>query len=168
MDKRMIHQVQRVLFISTACVLMFSLYLQYMLAFQPCPLCIMQRIALCVLTLLFLVGSSWRIKKRRLGLLCAQLGCAALGLFFALRQMWLQSLPVEDTGICLPGLDLLIRYLPPREMLRVLFWGERSCGEVTWYGFGLSMATWSAFCFAAMILVLLYVIYRVLRQHDRV
>ena len=164
MLKKMVRHTQLGLFILALFVLACSLYFQYALAFEPCPLCIMQRVMMGVLMILFFMGIFLWKKKSILSLLLVELFFSFFGLYFALRQVWLQSLPMEDTGVCMPGFDLLIRYLPPREIIQALFWGERSCGEATWSGLGLSMAVWSSFCFSAIILILLGVIIRTTRN----
>ena len=160
MMKRITHDLQFTLFIFAFCALLYSLYAQYVLSFEPCPLCIMQRVSMCFLGIAFLVGIFCIKKKNMLIVLFAELLFAAFGLFFALRQIWLESLPVENTGVCMPGLELLIHYLPPREIMKLLFWGARSCGDVTWHAFGFSMATWSSICFSVIILILLGLILR--------
>ena len=161
MIKRISHGVQLGLFAFAVLALLYSLYAQYVLTFEPCPLCIMQRVSMCFLGVASFVGVFCCKKNRLLTLLALEVVLAAFGLFFALRQIWLESLPVENSGVCMPGLDLLIHYLPPREIMKLLFWGERSCGDVTWHGFGLSMATWSSMCFSVIILILLGLIYRI-------
>ena len=70
------------------------------------------------------------------------------GAFFAARQLWLQALPIKDTGVCLPEIELLIHKLPWHEVLHAFFWGGASCGEVVWTFLGLSMAAWSLMFFS--------------------
>ena len=82
-----------------------------------------------------------------------QIGFALLGIFFASRQLWLQSLPPNDVPACLPGLDILIHYFPWRDVGHALFWGTADCAEVTWTAFGLSMPFWSLLYFLIMVMV---------------
>jgi disulfide bond formation protein DsbB len=107
----------------------------------------MQR--LCVLgllvTALWALGVQGRVFR---SLVRAQLVFALLGLYFAARQLWLQSLPVEHTGVCLPGLKLLAQYMPWRDLVPLLFLGSPACNEILWQAWGFSMAAWSALFFA--------------------
>jgi disulfide bond formation protein DsbB len=82
---------------------------------------------------------------------------AGLGLFFAGRQLWIQSLPSEQVPACMPGLDVLIRYFPLQDVLRALLWGTGECGEVAWHWLGLSMPAWSALFFAAFLLTAFWI-----------
>lgn len=131
-------------------VLFFSLYSQYVLGLQPCPLCIMQRI--CVFLLMLVMAlSCFTIKKARLFSLL-QIICSVAGLFFSSRHLWLQSLPADAVPACMPGLDILISYFPWQEVARALFWGAGDCAEKTWSFLGVSMPGWSALYFLCMML----------------
>jgi len=128
-------------------VLSASFYMQFVNGFQPCPLCIMQR--LCVfLVLLFSVlsfGLSGGLKKKNM--VIAQLFFACAGLFFASRHLWIQSLPASDVHACVPGLDILFRYFPWQDLAHALFWGSGDCTQISWRFIGLSMPAWSALYF---------------------
>jgi disulfide bond formation protein DsbB len=85
---------------------------------------------------------------------------ACAGLFFALRQLWLQSLPAGTAPACMPGLDILIRYFPWQDVAHALLWGSGDCAESTWNFLGISMAGWSAVYFSFMALSTLYLYFR--------
>jgi protein dithiol:quinone oxidoreductase len=140
---------QGLIFGVTGFVLIVSFYLQYIEALLPCPLCLMQRGMMIFIFLLALLGIF--IVKRFL--LVFEFFVALAGAFFALRQLWLQSLPVADTGVCLPGVEMLIHKLPWHEVLQTFVWGSTSCGEIAWTFIGLSMAAWS-FIFFSLIGIL--------------
>ena len=118
MTKLNYRRVQYILVLVTVFVLFFSLYSQYVMGLQPCPLCLMQRI--CVFVLLGLMGFTLGtlLRARILSLLQCFVACA--GLFFALRQLWLQSLPPGAAPACMPGLDILIHYFPWQDVARAL------------------------------------------------
>ncbi len=82
-----------------------------------------------------------------------QIVIAGAGLFFAARQLWLQSLPAGQVPACMPGLDIMIHYFPWQTVAKALFWGAGDCAEVTWSMFGITMAGWSALYFLFMVLV---------------
>ncbi len=129
----------------TGVVVILSFYLQYIEALRPCPLCLMQRSMMCLIFLSALIGVF--VVKR--ALLVFELLFVAGGAFFASRQLWLQSLPPTDTGMCLPGVDVLIDKLPWHEVLHVFVWGAKtSCAEVSWTFLSFSMAAWSLLYFS--------------------
>ena len=148
MTKLMYRKVQYFLVLITVFVLFFSLYAQYGLGLQPCPLCLMQRT--CVFVLLGIMGLSLGTLKRAriISLLQAFVACA--GLFFALRQLWLQSLPPGSAPACMPGLNILIHYFPWQDVAKALLWGTGDCAEMTWNFLGISMAGWAALYFLLM------------------
>jgi disulfide bond formation protein DsbB len=135
-----------------------SLYFQYMLHLTPCPLCLMQR--LCVFFVLFfaLIGLGLCTLKRAQHVLCSQIFFAFSGVFFAVRQLYLQSLPADLAPACLPDLNILIHYFPWSDVLRALFLGSGNCNEVTWRWLGLSMPLWALlyFLFTAILSMLAY------------
>lgn len=147
----------------TLAVLLMSFYFEYIRGLNPCPLCLMQR--LCVMLLLVLASinfyfnrSIWARKA-----LVLEMGVACAGIFFATRQLWLQSLPAEQIPVCLPGLKMMVHYLPWSEVVRALLLGAGDCAEVSWTWLGLSMAAWSALYFLGMLFASLWS-YRYLRK----
>lgn len=135
----------------TLLVLFASFYFEYVQGLHPCPLCIMQRV--CIFLLLAVLSLSFRTEKRAHVISFLQIFIAGAGLFFSLRQLWLQSLPGESVPACLPGLDILIRYFPLKTVIETLFWGAGDCAEVRWLFWGVAMPGWSALYFGLMILI---------------
>lgn len=126
-----------------------SYYFQYVVGLQPCPLCLMQRICLFILaalTLLNLIAN----KKQLLTILQLMVSC--FGLYFSLRQVWLQSLPEGLAPSCMPSLDVLIQYFSWQTVAQALFWGSGDCAEVTWHFLGISMPGWGSVYFLLMAL----------------
>jgi disulfide bond formation protein DsbB len=156
MKKLTYKKIQLLLVLVTFFVLFASLYFQYFLGLRPCPLCIMQRV--CVFLLLGLLGLSLGTLRKAHFICLMQVVISGAGLFFSLRQLWLQSLPVGKAPACMPDLDVLIRYFPWQTVARALFWGAGDCAEVTWSMVGISMPGWAAlyFLFMALTGVLLY------------
>jgi disulfide bond formation protein DsbB len=149
MKKMTYRRIQSFNALITLWVLLASFYFQYVLGLHPCPLCIMQRI--CLFMLLGVMGLSFRSKRKAHFICFAQVFFASAGLFFSLRQLWLQSLPATNVPACMPGLDILIRYFPLKTVARTLFWGAGDCAEVTWSLWGISMPGWGALYFLFMI-----------------
>lgn len=156
MSKLTYKKIQFILVVLTSIVLFASFYFQYFLGLHPCPLCLMQR--LCVFILLGLMGLSLGTLRKAHVVSFLQVIFACAGLFFSLRQLWLQSLPAGNMPSCMPGLDIMIKYFPWQTIARTLFWGDGDCAEVKWSMLGISMPGWSAlyFLFAAMISFILF------------
>ncbi len=153
MTKRSFRLLQNAIAFSTLVVIFFAFYLEYGLGFQPCPLCLMQRACAFAFLFLCLVGLFLGSLARAKHVVVSQMVFTALGLFFASRQLWLESIATPESAACLPGIEMLIRYFPWRDLVHLFLWGSNSCGEVAWRAYGLSMAAWSAFYFGAMFLV---------------
>ena len=158
MTKLLYKRIQYFLAFTTAFVLFFSLYAQYVLGLQPCPLCLMQRI--CVFVLLGVMGLSLRTLQKARIVSLIQFLVASAGLFFALRQLWLHSLPIGAAPACMPGLNILIHYFPWQDVARALLWGTGDCAEVTWTLLGISMAGWAALYFGFMAVSGLFLYFR--------
>lgn len=158
MSKITYKKIQLFLALITFVVLFSSLYFQYFLGLNPCPLCIMQRV--CVFLLLGLMGLSLGTLRKAhiISLMQTVVSCA--GLFFASRQLWLQSLPAGQAPACMPGLDVLIRYFPWQTVVHSLLWGSGDCAEVTWSLLGISMPGWSALYFLFMAVASLFLFIR--------
>lgn len=132
-------------------VLSASFYFEYVLGLLPCPLCLMQRI--CVFLLLVLTGFSFYAVRKAHIISFLQMFIACSGLYFALRQLWLQSLPEGTAPACMPGLDILIRYFPWQTIVKALFLGSGDCAEVGWEFLGVSMPGWCSLYFLFMTLL---------------
>ena len=145
--------LQFTLLFLTAFVLLLSLYLEYVVGMQPCPLCLMQR--LCVLLLLVFCFSSFFVVSRfKLWIVnILQIIFAGGGLFFASRQIWLQLFPSAHEAMCMPAMSLLMKYFSWNNVLKVLFWGGSDCATGVGYFLGLSMPMWSALFFIFMLLL---------------
>lgn len=137
------------LLLITLVVLAASYYFQYVLGLQPCPLCLMQRF--CVILLAILSLACLFAKKSRV-LTFMQLLVSCAGLYFSLRQVWLQSLPEGLAPSCMPSLDILIQYFPWQTVAQALFWGSGDCAQSSWHFLGLSMPGWSSLYFLFMII----------------
>ena len=144
------------LFIALTCLslLGFGYYLQFVQDLDPCPLCILQRVAYLGIGLVCLVGfvhgSATRIYNA-LALVCALAGAAV-----ATRQVWLQHLPPERVPECGPGLDFILQAFPIFDALKLIFTGSGECAETLWTFLSLSIAEWSLFWFGAFSVLLLY------------
>lgn len=128
----------------TVLLIATSFYLQYGLKLAPCPLCIMQRLCVILLALIFAIGI-WCCRCRLVLSLFAQL-ISLGGLYFAGRQVWLQYFQSAD-GQCGPSFEVLVKYMPTSEVIKALFLGSGDCAHLDWTLFGFSLAVWSALAF---------------------
>jgi len=143
--------------IGAACcagMLAFALYSQHVLLLDPCPLCILQRIAVIALGMTFLAAAihgPQRIASyiyAALSTLLASLGVAVAG-----WHVHLQNLPADEVPSCGPGLEYMLENFPLKDALSMVLKGSGECAEVSWRFLGLTMPTWvvvSMVCLAAV------------------
>lgn len=149
---------QAMIFLISLSVLMASFYFQYVKNLQPCPLCIMQRVGVFLEVILcFIALVINRVRAYRI-IAILQALVALSGLYFAGRQLWLQSLPPDQLSVCLPGLDVLWKYFPWRDIFHALLWGAADCAEVTWQFLGLSMPAWVFLYFTGILSAAVFVV----------
>lgn len=146
-------------------LLAYALYLQHYEYQNPCPLCILQRIAFIALMAVFLVAALHG--PRRAGawaysgvlMLIAGVGAAIAG-----RHVWLQHLPPDKVPECGPGLSYMLDKFPLTQALEKVFRGSGECAEAHWKLFGLSIAEWSLVSLIALGLLALYAATRAMRS----
>ena len=140
-------------------LLIAAYYFQYVKGLEPCPLCILQRLALMALALALaaaLLHNPGPAGRRAYGLVL--LLAAGAGEGVAARQVWLQQLPPDQVPACGPGLDYMLEVFPPAKVLSMVLQGSGECAEVAWRLLGLSMAGWMTVVFAAYLLLALLLI----------
>jgi protein dithiol:quinone oxidoreductase len=150
MTKRFYRAYQSLFLFVTLLVVTFSFYFQYYSGLQPCPLCLMQRVCAMVLGVFFLMGLCVSTLKRARVVVVMQMVFSVFGSYFALRQLWLQSLPTDQAPACMPGLDIMMKYFPWQDIIQALLLGAGDCAEVDWNWLVVSMAGWSAMYFMVM------------------
>jgi disulfide bond formation protein DsbB len=142
--------------VAAACagLLGYGYYLQYFAGQEPCPLCILQRLAFFAIAILAAAAAvHGPMHLGRLGYGAAMLVAAVIGGAIAGRQVWLQHLPPDKVPECGPGLDYLLDVFPPGEALRMIFTGSGECAEVGWTFLSLSIAEWSLIWFALFLAI---------------
>jgi disulfide bond formation protein DsbB len=129
--------------LSCAGMMGFALFAQHVLLLDPCPLCILQRIAVILLGLIFLVAAIHNPGKFGSRLYAVLIGLvAAGGTTVAAWHVRLQNLPPDEVPSCGPGLEYMVDNFPLRDALSMIFKGSGECAEVVWRLLGLSMPTW--------------------------
>lgn len=141
-----------------AAFLAFAYYAQFEMGLEPCPLCILQRVAFIALLGVCLLaavhaptGGVGRKAYGALALLTAGAGAAIAG-----RHVWLQHLPADQVPDCGPGLDYMLEAFPLSKTITMLFTGSGECAKVDWTFAGLSMPEWTLVWFAIFALGALY------------
>jgi disulfide bond formation protein DsbB len=134
-----------------AALLAFAYYLQYFDNQDPCPMCILQRVAYMAMMVVFVIGAVHGPERRgaiaysALAFVFAGIGGAIAG-----RQVWLQHLPADRVPACGPGLQYMLERFPLAEALKKALAGTGECAEVTWRFLGLSIAEWSLVWFVLL------------------
>lgn len=126
-----------------------ALLLQHVWGLQPCPLCIVQRVAILTVSAAAALGvllsrsrpraSTWIFR------LVALLALAAMGI--ALKHMHVMWFPQEVS--CGPDLEYLMDMFPPAKWLPKVFAGDAECAAAKELVLGLPIPIWSAIAFAA-------------------
>ncbi len=135
-------------FLACAGLLASAYYLQLVKGVEPCPLCIMQRVAVAATGVVFLAAALHhpaRIGAWIYGGLTALGSPAGAGL--AGRHVWLQYTPAEKRPACGPGLEYLLGTFGPFEGLRRILRGSGECGTVDFTILGLSLPHWTLLAF---------------------
>ena len=137
-------------FAASAALLAYAVFAQYGQLFEPCPLCIFQRIAMAGVAVVGLAaalhnprGQAGRMAWGLLAFLAAAIGVAIAG-----RHVWLQHLPPELVPACGPGLSYMVESMPSwLDVIKKVLAGSGECAEVNWTFLGFSMPEWTLLCF---------------------
>jgi protein dithiol:quinone oxidoreductase len=146
-------------FLVCVALLAAAYYFQYAKGLEPCPLCIMQRLAYYLIGLTCLIAFLHSPRQRGQRIYAVLLICfAVFGIGIACRQIYLQHLPPEQAPACSPALNFMLHNYPFHQVLQVLFYGSGDCSVVHWQFLGLAMSEWSlifllAFLFTAVVLL---------------
>ena len=120
-------------FLICASLLGYAYYLQYVELQNPCPLCMVQRVAFYGVAVVFLLGALQGPRRRGI-IIYAVLAfiIAALGAAVAARHVWLQNLPSHLVPACGPGLEYMLKRFPLADVLSKVLMGSGECAEAGW------------------------------------
>ena len=130
-------------FVACAGMMAYAFFAQYVLELDPCPLCMLQRVAVVALGSIFLLAvlqSPGRLGAGIYALLLLIAGGAGIGV--AGRHVWLQNLPPDQVPACGPDWSFMVDAFPLAEMLEMILSGSGECADIIWSLFGLSMPAW--------------------------
>ena len=141
------------LFTFSLFLLACSLILQYAFHYQPCPLCIIDRIIVIAFVILFGVAL-WHRPLARGQKIYSGLGflLAVFGIISTARHLWLIHLPPLEVPSCSPDFNYLIETFPLKEALVIILKSSGECAENNQPLLGLSLPGWTllAFIFLAI------------------
>ena len=121
----------------------YALYAEHQLMLEPCPLCIMQRVAVIAMGIVFLLAALHNPGGGGRFVYTGLLSLATLGgIIVAGRHVWLQSLPPDRVPACGPGLDYMLDNFPFQQVIDMVFRGSGECASTDWQLLGLSMPAW--------------------------
>ncbi len=138
-------------FLACSALLAFAYYLQYAKGLEPCPLCMLQRLAFFALAIVFLVAAihrAGRVGARAYGVIA--FAVAAAGASAAARHVWLQHTPESKRPACGPGFDFLMDTFGPFDAVKRILRGSGECGAVDWTLLGLSIPEWALIAFTVL------------------
>jgi protein dithiol:quinone oxidoreductase len=148
-------------FLSGLGLLAVGLYLQHVVNLQPCPLCILQRIAFVAIFITALAGLIHNPKAVGQAVYGAMLLLfSILGGGVAAWHVRLQHLPPSQVPECGPGLEYMLDVMPLSKLLPMIFKGSGECAEVTWRFLGMSIPQWGLGWFVLFALAGALTIYR--------
>ena len=143
--------------VCVAAMLFAVLYLQGVLYLTPCPLCIVDRVLISMMGVVFLIAGIHNpgAKLRRIyATINLLLVLAATGV--AGRHVWLQHLPADQVPECGAGLAFMLDVLPLWEVVTKVFTGSGECAEVQWTFLGLSIPEQTLVLFSGLLCLVIY------------
>ena len=132
--------------------LIVSLYLEYLLNLFPCTLCIVQRI--CIILVLIIFVLRYFLFNGKKAVLLLSLFFLLVGMTASTRQIYLQNNSIDKILSCEPTFFELFANLPFFEFINRVFHGDGSCSETVITFFGLNIPEWSTIIFFFIILIL--------------
>ena len=149
-------------FLATVTTIGIALYLEHVMLFSPCGLCITQRVffILCGLVCLASAIHNSAADGQKIYAFAAAAMCI-FGSYFAGRQIWLQHLPEDLVPACGPGFTYIRDNFPFIQLLDFLLVGDGNCAEVQFRFLGIfSIAEMSIIAFTGLFIICLYTAFR--------
>ena len=145
-------------FIICVVAMLFAvLYLQGVLYLAPCPLCIVDRVLISAMAVIFLVAAVHNPQRK------GQVIYAVLNLLFVIsaflvgaRHVWLQHLPADQVPECGAGLSFMLDVLPLWEVVGKVFTGSGECAEVQWRFLGMTIPEQTLLLFTGLLLLIVF------------
>jgi len=145
----------------TASMFGAAMYMQHVMYLDPCPLCIVTRVIVLIMAILFFLTLIINPKAfgRRIAAVLFTLASLS-GIIVSSRHSWLQHFPPDSTGSCGPGLNYWMDNLPTSEVIQNIFKGTAECSDVSLRVFGLSIPEMSLVVFVGFLFFSLRLLFK--------
>lgn len=121
-----------------------ALFLEYVRHQEPCPLCMVQRVAFIAMLVFFVLGALHNPARLWARVYSGLIVFFALfGVAVASRHIWIQHLPPDEVPACGPDLDYMLAHFPMSRVLEDLLHGSGECAAKGWSFLGLNLPEWS-------------------------
>lgn len=131
-------------FLACVALMAYAFYAERVLGFEPCPLCMFQRVGVVALGAVFLLAALHHPKStggaRGYAVLIAL--TAAVPAFVAGRHVYIQGLPPGSVPACGASLDYMVEVFPLMTVVKKVLFGAGECQKIDWSFLGLSMPAW--------------------------
>lgn len=129
-----------------------SFFAQYIMKLNPCPLCILQRVAVIAVTLVSLIVLILPVYKKEGRIVAAGLVSvpALWGFGTAAYQIWLQSLPAMERPSCGAPWTFRLKNWPLFDVWEPVVRGFGDCG-IQEYVMGIPLPVWSIMFFGSVL-----------------
>jgi disulfide bond formation protein DsbB len=142
--------------ICVASLLFAIFYLERTLFLDPCPLCIIDRVILTCMAVVFLIAmlhNPSRLGQRIYGIV--NLMVVVTGIAVAGRHVWLQHLPADEVPECGAGLSYMLENFPLHKTLQKVLQGSGECAEIQWEFLSLSIPEQTLILFVMLASIIL-------------
>ena len=155
----------RTVFLLIACVsallMGYALFAQYAQGYQPCMLCMVQRVFVCAVGLVSLLAALHGPGQRGRQIYAVLAAASALaGAYISGRHVYLQHLPPEQLEGCAPSFEYALENYDALKFLKTIFIRDQDCGTIDWTLLGFSMPAWVLACFAGLFVISLWAGFR--------
>jgi disulfide bond formation protein DsbB len=129
--------------LACAAMMGFALFAQFGLHLTPCNMCVLQRICVVGLGLVFLAAAAHDPAAAGARVYAALIVVvAAAGVAVALRHIWMSMQPPGSLPSCGADFYTMLEMLPITTVVAKIWNGGGECQLVLWRLLGLSMQTW--------------------------
>jgi disulfide bond formation protein DsbB len=123
----------------------YALYAEKVLGYEPCPLCMFQRVAVVALGVALLLSAGLSLTRRRWAsftavALVVLTAAAAIGV--SGRHVYVQSQPPGTYASCGASLEWMLQINPLFEVIRKVLTAPGDCASIDWTFLGLAMPAW--------------------------